>query len=356
MNMIKYYDVGEDIKQFPEAWMIVSWSKRGAGKTYGALWFAYQNDKQILYLKRTMDDVDLLMSGDEFGADMSPYAPINRDKGTNIKPVKLRPGFGAFYNMIDNEPQGKPVAFVFALSAVHKFKGFDLSGVDYIIFDEFIPQLSETRVNKNESSLLLDLYMTVSRDRVLRDKEDIILMLFANATEISSPITNGMNLTDDIAEMTVNKQEYKFIEDRGILLHFLLPEKYAYSKGKQSKIEKAMKNTKWGRMAFGGEFAYNDFSNVDKINMKHLTPIVSLSYNENDYYIYFNHHKQLFYMCSIPSGKFKEHYDLDTDNGYKSFYRDYCFTLQEKTINGIMNYERYTMYDLIMNYKKYLKI
>ena len=32
------------------------------------------------------------------------------------------------------------------------------------------------------------------------------------------------------------------------------------------------------------QFAYNDFSNVDKINMKHLTPIVSLSYNENDYY------------------------------------------------------------------------
>ena len=89
--------------------------------------------------------------------------------------------------------------------------------------------------------------------------------------------------------------------------------------------------------------------------MKHLKPIVALSYNKNFYYIYFNQHKQMFYMCGVSSGKFTKHYDLDTDNGYKSFYRDYVFSLQEKTINGIMSYERYTMYDLIMNYKKYFK-
>lgn len=354
MNSIKYYNVGEDIEQFPDAWMIVAWSKRGAGKTYGALWYALEHDKTVLYIKRTMDDVDLLMSGDEFGADMSPYAPINRDKHTNIHPVKLRPGFGAFYNFVDDKPEGKPVCYVFSLSAVHKFKGFDMSDCDYMIFDEFIPQLSERR-NINEPNLLLDLYMTCSRDRVLREKDDLILMLFANATEIASPITNGLNLTDEIADMTNKKEEYRYSLDRGILLHFLLPEKYAYKKGKQSKIEKAMKDTKWGRMAFEGEFAYNDFSNIDRVNMKHLRPIAALSYNKNFYYIYFNQHKQMFYMCSVSSGKFTKHYDLDTDNGYKSFYRDYVFSLQEKTINGIMSYERYTMYDLIMNYKKYFK-
>lgn len=356
MKSIKYYNVGEDIEQFPDAWMIVAWSKRGAGKTYGALWYAYQYNKTILYIKRTMDDVDLLMSGDEFGADMSPYAPINRDKHTNIKPVKLRKGFGAFYDTgEDGQPCGKPIAYVFALSAVHKFKGFDLSDVDYIIFDEFIPQLSE-RNNPNESNLLLDLYMTVSRDRTLRGKQDIILMLFANATEISCPITNGLNLTDEIADMTEKKEEYRYSEERGILLHFLLPDKYAYKKGKKSKIEQSMESTKWGKMAFGGEFAYNDFSNIKDVNMKHLSPVVSLSYNQNKYYIYFNHHKNVFYMCSVCSGKFRQHYDLDTDNGYKSFYRDYILTLQERTIDGIISYERYSMYNLIMNYRKIFKL
>lgn len=355
MKSIKYYEVKDDIAAYPDAWLIVAWSKRGPGKTYGSLLMAYEQKKTVLYIKRTMDDVDLLMSGDEFGADMSPYAPINRDKGTNIKPYKIRKGFGAFYDFVDGEPQGKPVAYVFSLSAVHKFKGFDLSDCDYIIFDEFIPQLSE-RHNVNEANLLMDLYMTVSRDRVLREKDDIIMMLFANATEVACPVTNGLNLTDDIAEMTANQQEFKYLEDRGILLHFLPPTKYAYDKSKRSKVELAMQDTKWGRMAFGGEFSYNDFSNVNRISLKHLIPVVSLSYNQNHYYIYFNQHLNKFYMCSTCSGKFRKHYDLDTDNGFRTFYRDYILDLQERTINGIMSYERYTMYDLIMNYKRYFRL
>ena len=132
-----YYDIDNDITS-DDYWCYIIIGGRNTGKTYGALKDCYLKNRRFVFGKRTMDDVDLLMSGDEFGADMSPYAPINRDKHTNIHPVKLRPGFGAFYNFVDDKPEGKPVCYVFSLSAVHKFKGFDMSDCDYMIFDEFI--------------------------------------------------------------------------------------------------------------------------------------------------------------------------------------------------------------------------
>lgn len=351
---VKYYNVKEDLEEYPEAWLYIAWSKRGAGKTYGALLTALEQNIKIVYIKRTMDDVNLICSGD-MGADFSPYKPINRDTDYNIKPKLLRPGIGAFYHTnSDGDPDGLPVAYCLALSGVRKYKGFDLSDCDWIVFDEFIPQLGE-RINRNEGEQLLDLYMTIQRDRTLRNRPDLKLILFANAVDISSPVTNLLNVSDDMAEMVQNGAEYEFNTERGILLHFLPPQKYA-SGGEESLIEKSMKNTRWGAMAFSGEFAFNDFSNVEKLRSKNMQPLLSLHYNLNDYYIYVNRMQGIFYMTSKRYGNFDLHYDLDTDNGYRKFHLDYLYILQDKTINGIMRYERYSMYDLIMNYKKYFKV
>lgn len=354
-NTIKYYNILDDIKEYPEAWLYIAWSKRGAGKTYGALLSALKENITIVYLKRTMDDVNLICSGDSFGADFSPYKPINRDTNYNIKPKLLRQGIGAFYNTNeDGEISGTPVSYVLSLSGVRKYKGFDLSDCDWIILDEFIPQLGE-RVSRSEGEQLLDLYMTIQRDRVLREKDDCKLILFANAVNIMSPITTLLNITDDMADMVQKGSEYYFNNERKLLLHYLLPDKYASGKEK-SKIKTAMENTKWGAMAFGGEFAFNDFSNVKRLSNKNMSPLVSVIYNQNQYYIYVNRNAGMFYMTSKRFGSFDLVYNLDTDNGYKSFFRDFVFTLQQHTINDIMRYERYSMYDLIMNYKNYFKV
>lgn len=353
-NTIKYYNVKEDLEQYPEAWLYIAWSKRGAGKTYGALKSALDDGIKIVYIKRTMDDVNLICSGD-MGTDFSPYKPINRDTDYNIKPKLLRQGIGAFYHADETgEIDGLPVAYCLALSGVRKYKGFDLSDCDWIVFDEFIPQLGE-RINRNEGEQLLDLYMTIQRDRPLRGKPDLKLIMFANSVDISSPVTSLLNVADDMAEMVSNKCEYEYNTERNILLHFLPPQKYANGETK-SLIEKSMENTKWGSMAFSGEFAFNDFSNVDKLRQKNMQPLLSLNYNMNNYYIYINRVQGLFYMTSKKYGKFDIHYDLDTDNGYRKFYLDYVYILKDKTINDIMKYEKYSMYDLIMNYKKYFKV
>ena len=57
---------------------------------------------------------------------------------------------------------------------------------------------------------------------------------------------------------------------------FIIDENVEFrEKEKQSMIYKAMGNTAWGKMAFDNTFAYNDITNVGKVNMKGFKPITS---------------------------------------------------------------------------------
>ena len=169
-----YYDVADDLKAYPDAWVYCVIGGRNTGKTYGGLKHFLTQDEPIVFTKRTNDDVDLLCAGNTFGrkgsdaeVDFSPYKSINRDLGTKVKAYKIQTGRGGFYKTSEGEAVGSPVSYLVSLNAVHKVKGFDMSDAKAIIVDEFIPQPWE-RVSKNEGLQVLELYKTVSRDRVLR--------------------------------------------------------------------------------------------------------------------------------------------------------------------------------------------
>lgn len=346
----KYYNFMDDLEEYPDAWCFMVWSKRGPGKTYGTLLGALEEKHRIIYLKRLKDDVNLLLT--EFnGTDLSPYKPINRDTRHNVKPVKLRDGIGFFYEFEDNEPMGPPVAYCLSLSMVSKYKGFELSDCDWIVFDEVLPQLGE-RFSKKEGEQLMDLVLTVNRDREARGLPGVKLIMFSNATNVSTPVTNILEITDDMAELDNNHGEYKYLEDRGILLHRLPPNKYARHI-EQTGIYRAMHNTAWGKMAFGSEFGYNDFSNTGKIQMKELKPLIHLHYKNNDYYIYERKTDHKFYMTYSGSPKCRDHYDLNRENDQKRFYEEWYFDLRQEIIHDNMIFEKYSMYDLIINYKQF---
>ena len=79
-----YYHFEKDLQDYPEAWCYVVWSARGKGKTYSALKYAYEEKIPIVYMKRTIEDVQLICSSNNYGFDPSPYVPINRDCKYNI--------------------------------------------------------------------------------------------------------------------------------------------------------------------------------------------------------------------------------------------------------------------------------
>lgn len=348
-----YYHLRKDIYEYPAAWLYVVYSRRGPGKTYSALRMCYADNIPFCYIKRTNEDVDFLCSGNTMlEVDPSPFAPINRDFGINVTPKLIKKGFGAFYNT-DSEDNiiGKPIGYIISLNSVKRIKGFDLSNVDMIIFDEFIPQRGEI-VKLSEGELLLDCYMTISRDRLERGKDPLKMILFANAEEISTPITNTLELTDLIASL---KTSHYYDDNRDILIHHITNDEIPLKEVAKKGIYKGMYNTAWFDKSFGGDFSNNDFSNIQNISLKNMSVMIEVIFRRKHYYIYYHPVKCIYYMTTSP-GKAPYVYDLSRENDQKKFYKDFGITLRCALAESRFMFKKYSMYDLINNYKKYFKL
>ena len=354
-----YYHLLKDLVNFPNAWCYVVWSRRGPGKTYSGLWTHVSQDLPIIYMKRTVEDVNTISSNSNtHNIDLCPYAPINRDKLTDIQPLSISKGLGAFYKHLDGEPVGDPISYIMALNKIKSVKGFEASRCKWIMLDEFIPQIGE-RINHREGEQLLDLYMTVLRDKVARGDEELKLILFANAEDISTPITRELEIIDDMAKLnTSGDNNIMYLEDRGILLHHIIPDEVPAVKMQDNQlgIYRAMKNTAWGRKTFEGEFANNDFSNVCNLSLKGMRGFIHLKYKAHNYYIYLKDETGVFYMCESQTHHFDYDYDLSLENDQKRFYEEVYFTLRDACINDRFKFKAYSMYDLIINYKKYFNV
>jgi len=356
-----YYNIEDDIARYPEAWCILAIGGRNTGKTYSCLASCKREKRKFIFMKRTGDDVDLLCSGtgkigakqNEFGVDLSPFKAINRDLHCNVKAYSIKKGLGGFWNHdVDNVVQGQPIGYLFALNYVTKYKGFEMSECEWLIFDEFIPQPWD-RVNRKEGEQLMDLYKTVSRDREHRGLPPLKLLCLANATSISNPTMNILEVTDYVAQMQITGDEYMYLEDRGILIHMIKDNPDFYAKEQDTKIYKAMHNTNWGRMAFENQFAYNDFSNIGRTSLKGYHPRFSICYKNDNYYVYQKENK--FYMTSSRHDS-SNIYNLNKEMDTQLFFHDWIYELKEASREGRMLFESYTMYDLIVNYKNYFKV
>ena len=351
----KYYDIREDIEKYPDAWCYIIYSHRGPGKTYSTLKYANDSNTPFIFMKRTDLDVEVIcVSEDSF--DLSPFKPINRDTGSRVYPTLLRKGMGLFHRYDEEgEVSGAPIGCILSLNKVSKYKGFDLSEFDWLIFDEFIPPIGE-KVNRKEGDMLLELYMTVSRDRLLRGKKPLKLILLANASSISTPITNTLEITDTLAEMGAFGMAEYYDQEKAIYIHHLIEPEYQIV-GENDPLRKALGHTAWGKMAFEGEFAYNDFSNVVKNNIKSMRPYCKLYYKTHTYYVYYREYDSTFYFTeSAFNQKGIPTYDLNKEMGQNLFYREKWIDLRNACVEDRVKFSKYSMYDLLTNYKNFFKI
>lgn len=349
-----YYDIDNDVTD-DLYWCYIIIGGRNTGKTYSSLKSCYLNNRKFVFVKRTLEDIDLLCDrkNEELDFDVSPFKSINRDIGSNVRALKVKKGVGGFYSCNEEgESEGTPIGYIVSLSGVSKVKGFDLSDCDWIIFDEFIPQPWD-RINRMEGNQLMDLYKTVSRDREHRGKSALKLICLANATKISNPVCNTLEITDKLVDMQVNKSSYYKDPDRGIFVHQIMDNAAFMEEEKKSQIYKAMSGTEWGRMALNNEFAYDDFTAVKKSNLKGFRPLFGVRFKSKVFYIY---NKESLYYMTFAKGPVSKIYDLRIENEQKAFFIDWVLDLQDASINNLLMFETYTMYDLIMNYKQFYKI
>lgn len=362
-----YYNIFDDIEAYPDAWAYLITGGRSTGKTYGGLKGSYLQHIKFIFAKRTADDVNLMCSGTKMikgtdekeDPDFSPFAPINRDLGCNIKAYQLYPGLGVFYDTYTDDKgkeyaTGAPIGNIIGLNVATKFKGFDMSDCDFLFFDEFIPRKWE-RINRGEGDLLMDLYATVSRDRILRGKKPLKLIGLANAVQLSNPLSNTLEITDIMADMQIKGIDHVYLEDRGIFIRLLAGTEDFRKALENDPVYKAMGHTAWGQMAYENQFAYDDLSNVGKQQLKGFKPVCSFTYKLAINYVYQNQGK--YFIChSAFNDRNKPHYDLNRENDQKRFYLEYAIDLRDECINDNVRFTNYSMYDLIVNYHKIFKL
>ena len=198
----------------------------------------------------------------------------------------------------------------------------------------------------------MELYKTVARDRVERGKEELKLICLANAVNVFNYTFDVLEITDVVAEMSVKGQESLYMEDRGIFIRLLKTDKDMLEVERKTGIYRAMGGTAWGRMAFGNEFAYNDFSNIKHVPLKNYKPLIQLNYRQKTFYVYIGPDS---YYITKSRNKCPFVYNLDKEMDQRRFYYDHVPELLGASIEGRMYYESYSMYDLIVNYKKRFK-
>ena len=352
-----YYHILQDLILYPDAWCYAVWSKRGPGKTYSALWLCYYSNIKFIYMKRNDTDVHLILSSPEsVNFDPSPYVPLKRDKHIRVVGVEFDAGIGAFYEA-DNEgqPTSHLLCWVLSFKKVQKYKGFDFSEAEFIVFDEFIPQKGD-RAFKAEGENLLDLYMTVRRDRAKRKRPPLKLILFANAEEIATPVTRELEIMDEMSELNANNQTHYYIEKRRILLHHITNDEIPISSDEMDDIYIGMEGTQWFDKAFGGLFVHNDFTNVIKRGIKRYKPLIEINYKRHSYIIFFRDDQGRYYMAENNNIKAAYQFDLNRENEQKRFYIEWQLDLREACIEEKFKFQKYSMYDLIINYRKYFDV
>lgn len=349
-----YYHFRKDVMEYPEADTFVVWSRRGPGKTYSFLRYMVETEQFFIYMKRTNDDVELLCTGannPDMKVDTDPFVPLNRDFGWNIKPHLIDKGIAGFYDCNEEgKPIGAPIGLIVSLNRVAKVKGSDMSKASWICFDEFVPQATEV-VRRKEGETFLNFVMTVTRDKIKRGQK-LKLALFANSEEISTPVTNELEIVDSMAEVAFRRQSHYYDWERGMVLHYITQQEIPLTKEElNSGMYRLMRGTAWAQKAFFGEFANNDFSNVKKLSIKNMQCLHKIHYKSKDMYIYRRPSDGMYYMCS-SQGPFSYEWDLNKENHQKLFFIDHGQELRVECIEDKMKFEKYSMYDLIMNYRK----
>ena len=356
-----YYDIEKDINDHPGYWLYMILGGRHTGKTYSALKYFYTRNQKFMFAKRTNEDVGLICTkGNKEGmkADVAPFKSLNRDLNINIQAFPISKGLGGFYPCDENENIiGNMVGYIMSLNAGGKYKGSDFSDCESIIFDEFVPQPWE-RLDRKESGKVLDLYGTVSRDRVIRDKEELKLICLANTVNIYNPTCAELNVVDDIAYMSTlqNKKNTVTLDDpeKGIFIRLIpVPEKQKI-KEMNTGFYKSMHDTQWGAMAWDNEFSYNDLTCIGKVALKGYHPVIKIKYKKYVYFIYSN--DEMYYMTNARSNANIPEYNLNMEREVRRFYFDWVMDLVDLVTENRMRFRNYTMYDMIYNFKLRFKV
>lgn len=229
---------------------------RATGKTYGALQYSINNNRHIILMRRTQSQADLINK-----PEFSPINPVVQDMELPLVVKQISKYNSALY--IGEEEQ--LLGFTAALSTFSNLRGFDSSGVDLLIYDEFIPETHERPI-KGEGLALLNVYESVNRNRELQGRPALQMLLLSNANRLDSPILEILGLVNVVDRMRSKHQSEWINRDRGIAI-FMLQDSPISQRKADTALYRMVGDSSFSDMALKNDFAFDDMADVRSMSL-----------------------------------------------------------------------------------------
>lgn len=262
-NELGYIDQKKIYKEAKRinASFVVEIGPRQCGKTFGSLQLALELGEPFILMRRIKDEADFISNG-----VVSPFLALGR---RDIYFKKESEYTSAILS------DGNRLGMVTSLVSIAKIRGFYGGEYSMLIYDEFIPENHVHRI-KNEGDAFLNAIITISGNRELKGKPPLMTWLLSNSNNINSPILQALNITDKVESMLNRGQEYSALEDRGIII--IIPHcNDIMKRRKETALVRAVgKDSRFYKMAFDNEFAYNDPEHVKAQPLGEYIPIAAI--------------------------------------------------------------------------------
>lgn len=270
---------------------------RGTGKTFGALQTVRNTGVKFALMRRTQAQLDTIAR-----PETSPFKAVDRisNDGWTCEPVSIGNNIYGFYHTETGE-DGKPVTgelmgYGIALSTVANLRSFDMSDVDLIIYDEFIPETHEKKL-KNESTAFFNAYETINRNRELQGKRPTQVLLLANANDFACPLLIGMKIVSTVERMIARGKTEYVNTDRSLAV-YLLTDSPISTKKNETALYRMTHGTAFSEMAINNAFEGSKDPDVYGVNLREYNPNVIIG----ECCIYKHKSAQLYYVSSHESG------------------------------------------------------
>lgn len=276
-----YLDFERGILSVPATyyWII---GGRGIGKTFSALKWAYENKIKFLFLKRTETQLKLLSK-----KDTNPFKNLNRAGVSNVTTSPISEKLHGFYEMdSDYKAIGEPIGYMAPLSTFASMKGSSYEDVEVVIYDEFIKEAHEKRI-ESEAKALMNALETIGRNRELEGKPPLKLIALSNSNDIANDYFFYLNLVTLLEKMAKNEKTMTYLPERECVIFNIMNSPISEKK-KETSLYKLTKGTDFYEMSVNN--SYNvDFSRYSGRNIKGMTPVltvgeITLYEKDNEYY------------------------------------------------------------------------
>ena len=247
---------------------------RGIGKTFGGLEYVrYGTPTKFLLMRRTQQQIDLLRK-----SAFNPFKPVDA-LHDSLTAVKSDGKLALFYagNVVDGnvEPVGPVLGYACALSTIHNVRGVDLSDVDLLIYDEFIPEAHERPI-KAEYDALLNALETIGRNRELQGRPPLKMIAFSNSNKLGNPYFIGLGIMRQVDKMLKQRRPIWEDTDRGLMVCILPDSPISRKKADTALYRLAGDDSAFGRMSLGNEFVGDECSNPGTAPLAELRPVAAI--------------------------------------------------------------------------------